>query len=207
MNGMAASDKIFCLLDLPEHKQEVSESFPLQHDIGCSGLRFSYEADRGILYGADLQFSQGSFTAMVDESGCGKSTIAAILTGRNKGYTGSITVGGMELGEINESSLLRNITYVSHQSYLFKGTVRDNLLMGKPSATDEERWAMLERVHLAGFLKAEQGMDTRPPEKAGNFSGGQDGGTGFSPPVYHANCGYGLFRRVWENELKKEVHR
>ena len=207
MNGMAASDKIFCLLDLPEHKQEVSESFPLQHDIGCSGLRFSYEADRGILHGADLQFSQGSFTALVDESGCGKSTIAAILTRRNKGYTGSITVGGVELGEINESSLLHNITYVSHQSYLFKGTVRDNLLMGKPSATDEERWAVLERVHLSGFLKAEQGMDTRPPEKAGNFSGGQDGGAGFSPPVYHANCGYGLFRQVWENELKKEVHR
>ena len=86
MNGMAASDKIFRLLDLPEHKQEVSESFPLQHDIVCSGLQFSYEPDREILHGVDLRFPQGSFTALVGESGCGKSTIAAILMGRNREY-------------------------------------------------------------------------------------------------------------------------
>ena len=173
MNGMAASDKIFRLLDLPEHKQEVSESFPLQHDIVCSGLRFSYEPDREILHGVDLRFPQGSFTALVGESGCGKSTAASILMGRNKGYTGSVTIGGVELREVNESSLLRNITYVSHQSYLFKGTVRDNLLMGKPSASDDELWAVLERVNLAGFLKAEQGLDTHLLEKAENLSGGQ----------------------------------
>ena len=79
MNGMAASDKIFRLLDLPEHKQKVSESFPMRHDAVCSNLRFSYESGREILHGVDLQFNQGSFTALVGESGCGKSTIAAIL--------------------------------------------------------------------------------------------------------------------------------
>ena len=93
--------------------------------------------------------------------------------GRNRGYTGSVTIGGVELREINESSLLRNITYVSHQSYLFKGTVRDNLLMGKLSATDDELWAVLDRVNLGGFLKAGQGLDTPLLEKAGNLSGGQ----------------------------------
>ena len=173
MNGMAASDKIFRLLDLPEHKQEVSESFPLRHDIVCSGLRFSYETGREILHGVDLRFPQGSFTALVGESGCGKSTIAAILMGRNRGYTGSVAIGGVELKDVNENSLLRNITYISHQSYLFKGTVRDNLQMGKPSATDDELWAVLERVNLAGFLKAEQGLDTPLLEKASNLSGGQ----------------------------------
>ena len=92
---------------------------------------------------------------------------------RDRGYTGSVSIGGVELREVNESSLLRNVTYVSHQSYLFKGTVRDNLLMGKLSATDDELWAVLERVNLAGFLKAEQGLDTPLLEKAGNLSGGQ----------------------------------
>ena len=82
-----------------------------------------------ILHGVDLQFNQGSFTALVGESGCGKSTIAAILMGRNKGYTGSAAIGGVELKDINENSLLQNITYIGHQSYLFKGTVRDNLMM------------------------------------------------------------------------------
>ena len=213
MNGMAASDKIFRLLDLPEHKQEVSESFPLQHDIVCSGLRFSYEPDREILHGVDLRFPQGSFTALVGESGCGKSTIAAILMGRNKGYTGSVTIGGVELREVNESSLLRNITYVSHQSYLFKGTVRDNLLMGKPSASDGELWAVLERVNLAGFLKAEQGLDTHLLEKAGNLSGGQCQRLALARALLHDSPVY-IFDEATsnidvesENDIMAEIHR
>ena len=212
MNGMAASDKIFRLLDLPEHKQEVSESFPLQHDIVCSNLRFSYEPDREILHGVGLQFPQGSFTALVGESGCGKSTIAAILMGRNKGYTGSVTMGGVELRKINESPLLRNITYVSHQSYLFKGTVRDNLLMGKPSATDDELWMVLKRVHLAGFLKAEQGLDTHLTEKAGNLSGGQCQRLALARALLHDSPVY-IFDEATsnidvesENDIMAEIH-
>ena len=213
MNGMAASDKIFRLLDLPEHKQKVSESFPLRHDIVCSGLQFSYEPDREILHGVDLRFPQGSFTALVGESGCGKSTIAAILMGRNKGYTGSVTIGGVELREVNESSLLRNITYVSHQSYLFKGTVRDNLLMGKPSATDDELWMVLERVNLAGFLKAEQGLDTPLLEKAGNLSGGQCQRLALARALLHNSPVY-IFDEATsnidvesENDIMAQIHR
>ena len=213
MNGMAASDKIFRLLDLPEHKQEVSESFPLQHDIVCSGLRFSYEPDREILHGVDLQFPQGSFTALVGESGCGKPTIAAILMGRNKGYAGSVTIGGVELKDVNENSLLRNITYVSHQSYLFKGTVRDNLLMGKPSAFDDELWAVLERVNLAGFLKAEQGLDTHLLEKATNLSGGQCQRLALARALLHDSPVY-IFDEATsnidvesENDIMAEIHR
>ena len=213
MNGMAASDKIFRLLDLPEHKQEVSESFPSQHDIVCSGLRFSYEPDREILHGVDLRFPQGSFTALVGESGCGKSTIAAILVGRNKGYTGSVTIGGVELREVNESSLLRNITYVSHQSYLFKGTVRDNLLMGKPSATDDELWAALEQVNLSAFLKAEQGLDTPLLEKASNLSGGQCQRLALARALLHDSPVY-IFDEATsnidvesENDIMAEIHK
>ena len=213
MNGMAASDKIFRLLDLPEHKQEVSESFPLQHDIVCSGLRFSYEPDREILHGVDLQFPQGSFTALVGESGCGKSTITAILMGRNRGYAGSVTIGGVELREVNESSLLRNVTYVSHQSYLFKGTVRDNLLMGRSGASDEELWAVLERVNLAGFLKAEQGLDTHLLEKASNLSGGQCQRLALARALLHDSPVY-IFDEATsnidvesENDIMAEIHR
>ena len=213
MNGMAASDKIFRLLDLPEHKQEVSESFPLQHDIVCSGLQFSYEPGREILHGVDLRFPQGSFTALVGESGCGKSTAASILMGRNKGYTGSVTIGGVELREVNESSLLRNITYVSHQSYLFKGTVRDNLLMGKPSASDDELWAVLKRVNLAGFLKAEQGLDTPLLEKASNLSGGQCQRLALARALLHDSPVY-IFDEATsnidvesENDIMAEIHR
>ena len=172
MNGMAASDKIFRLLDLPEPKQKAA-IVPEDCSIACKGLRFSYEADREILHGVDMVFPKGSFTAIVGESGCGKSTIAAILMGRNKGYTGKITVGGTALSEISEESLMQNVTYISHQSYLFKGTVRDNLLMACPDAGEDALWQVLEQVNLADFLRNEQGLDTVLNEKGSNLSGGQ----------------------------------
>ena len=157
MNGMAASDKIFRLLDLSE-PTHGGVSCPAG-DIVCRGLRFSYEPEREILHGVDLTIPQGKFVSLVGESGCGKSTISALLMGRNKGYTGSMTVGGAELRDIEEASLMRRITYVSHQSYLFKGTVRDNLLMGKPGASDDELWSALTQVNLADFLRGEAGLD------------------------------------------------
>lgn len=172
MNGMAASDKIFRLLDLPE-AEEKTEAVPEDCTIVCSGLCFSYEEDREILHGIDMTFPVGSFTSIVGESGCGKSTISAILMGRNKGYTGSVTIGGKELTDLSEASLMEHLTYISHQSYLFKGTVRDNLLMGCPCAGDEQLWAVLERVKLGDFLRSEKGLDTLLAEKAANLSGGQ----------------------------------
>ncbi len=212
MNGMAASDKIFRLLDLEETRPEVTESFSAQHTINCSGLSFSYEPDREILHDVDLTFPQGSFTALVGESGCGKSTLAAILMGRNRGYTGTVSVGGVPLSSIQEESLLRNITYISHQSYLFKGTVRDNLLMGKPAASDEELWAVLSRVNLAAFLKAEQGLDTRLLEKASNLSGGQCQRLALARALLHDSPVY-IFDEATsnidvesENDIMGEIH-
>lgn len=172
MNGMAASDKIFRLLDLPE-PEEKTATVPADCSVDCKGLRFGYDADREILHGVDMMFPKGSFTAIVGESGCGKSTIAAILMGRKKGFSGSVTVGGVPLCEISEASLMENLTYISHQSYLFKGTVRDNLRMACPNAGEDTLWQVLERVNLAQFLKSEKGLDTVLKEKAGNLSGGQ----------------------------------
>ena len=171
MNGMAASDKIFRLLDLPEPAHGGVDC--PAGDIVCRDLHFSYEPEREILHGVDLTIPQGKFASLVGESGCGKSTISALLMGRNKGYTGSMTVGGAELRDIEEASLMRRITYVSHQSYLFKGTVRDNLLMGKPGASDDELWSALTQVNLADFLRGEAGLDTLLSERGENLSGGQ----------------------------------
>ena len=170
MNGMAAGQKIFRLLDLPEAEEKADCP---KGDIVCRDLHFSYDNDREILSGVNMTFKRGAFTAIVGESGCGKSTISAILTGRNKGYGGSVSVGETELSEIREADLMENITYISHQSYLFKGTVRDNLLMGKPDASDSELWEVLERVNLADFVRNEKGLDTGLSEKASNLSGGQ----------------------------------
>lgn len=172
MNGMAASDKIFRFLELPEAPKKAAE-FPKNAEIVCENLRFSYEADREILKGIDLRIPRGRFVAIAGESGCGKSTVASILMGRNRGYKGTIRIGDIELSDIAESSLMQNITYISHNSYLFKGTIRENLLMGNPNATEDEMWAVLEQTNLAAFLRNEEGLDTKLAEKASNLSGGQ----------------------------------
>ena len=173
MNGMASSDKIFKLLDLPEDNNENGKECPKDGDIVCKNLAFSYDDDREILHGIDMAFKSGSFTAVVGESGCGKSTTAGIIMGHMKNYTGNVTIGGNSLSQISEASLMKHITYVGHNSYLFKGTVRQNLLMGSPDTKDDKLWEVLKEVNLADFLKGEDGLDTKLLEKASNFSGGQ----------------------------------
>lgn len=173
MNGMAASDKIFALLDLPEPKEKEIELGKEPMTIQLEGVQFAYEKERDILEGVTVELSGGSFTSLVGTSGCGKSTIAGILMGRNKGYRGNITIQGQELSEVSEKSLMDHITLVSHNSYLFKGTVRENLKMGKAGASEEEMCAVLEKVNLLGFLQEQQGLDTPILERGINFSGGQ----------------------------------
>lgn len=244
MNGMAASDKIFKLLDLPEEELAKTVIEPSHDDmtanesavceegtaekleqninntkkkfikeIECKNLHFSYEENREILHGVSMSFPKGSFTSIVGESGCGKSTIAAILMGRNKGYTGSVYIGEKELSGIAEESIMKHITYISHQSYLFKGTVRDNLLMGKPNATDNEMWEALERVNLADFLKGENGLNTVLQEKGSNLSGGQCQRLALARALLHDSEVY-IFDEATsnidvesENDIMAEVYR
>ena len=126
--------------------------------------------------GVSIEVPAGKIIGIVGESGCGKSTLASIFTGKNRNYQGKVLLGGVQgvpLSEISEESLLEQITYVGHAGYLFKGTVRENLLLAKPDGTDEEFWQVLEQMKLADFLRSEQGLDTMLAEKGSNFSGGQ----------------------------------
>ena len=210
MNGMAASDKIFRLLDLPEPAQG---GLPCpEGNIVCRGLHFSYEPEREILHGVDLTIPQGRFVSLVGESGCGKSTVSALLMGRSKGYAGSLTIGGAELRDIDEASLMRHITYVSHQSYLFKGTVRDNLLMGRPVAGDDALWQALDQVNLADFLKGEKGLDTPLTERGENLSGGQRQRLALARALLHDSPVY-IFDEATsnidvesENDIMAQIH-
>ena len=172
MNGMAAADKLFALLDLPD-AQTGSRAFPNDCTMVCKGLHFGYEADREILKGIDFSVRPGDFAALVGESGCGKSTLAAILMGRIRGFQGELTIGGIPILDIEEEALAANITYVGHQSYLFRGTIRDTLKMGNAEATDTDFWRVLEQVKQADFLREQQGLDTQLEENGVNFSGGQ----------------------------------
>ncbi|MBQ7294739.1 MAG: ABC transporter ATP-binding protein/permease [Clostridia bacterium] len=212
MNGMAASDKIFRLIDL-EESEAPSEEIPLvSKDIAINNLTFSYTEDREILHGISMRFPENSFTAIVGESGCGKSTVASILMGRNKNYGGSVTLGYVELSDIKEEALMKHITYIGHNSYLFKGTVRDNLLMGNPFASDNELWSVLEKVKLASFLKSEKGLDTELKEKGSNFSGGQCQRLALARAILHSSPIY-IFDEATsnidvesENDIMELIH-
>ena len=173
MNGMAASDKIFKILDLPEPQAEEKTLPDGALDVTLKDVHFSYEEDREILKGINLNLPAGSFVSLVGESGCGKSTIAGMLAAKNRGYSGEITIGGVPLNEVNETNLMQRVVLVRHNSYLFKGTVEENLKMAKPDATKEEMEAVLQKVNLLGFLQTQDGLQTQLLEKASNLSGGQ----------------------------------
>ena len=174
MNGMAASGKIFRLLELKEEPQEKKQKIPdTEALIRLDEVCFSYDPGREILHDISMELKPGSFTAIVGESGSGKSTLASVLTGQNKKRKGMLTIGGVDFDDISEESRMRHITYVSHSSYLFGGTVRDNLLMAKPDASEKELWQVLEQTKLSDFLKSEQGLDTVLTAQASNLSGGQ----------------------------------
>lgn len=177
MNGMAASEKIFEFLDIKEKdksgKKTAQGKSGESSDIRMEAVDFSYDETRKILKGVDMVFPEGSFTGIVGESGAGKSTIGAILSGKRSHYNGTVNIGGVDLGRICEDELMKNVTYISHNSYLFKGTVRENLQMGRPSATEEAMWQVMACMQLDQFFKEQEGLDTRLLEMASNLSGGQ----------------------------------
>ncbi len=172
MNGMAASDQIFRVLDLKED-EKVKKSIDKKYDIELRSVEFGYTKNRKILKNVNIDIPEKGFIAIAGESGCGKSTIASLIMGIEKGYEGSIKIGGIELYEISEKSIMENITLVKHDSYIFKGTVRENLLVANSLATEEEMNRVLKQVNMYEFLKSRDGLDTEVKEQATNFSGGQ----------------------------------
>lgn len=172
MNGMAASKKIFHILDM-ETPEKGGEELGSDMTIAVENLCFAYEAERPVLQDISITVPEGAFVSIVGESGSGKSTLAGILMGEATGYTGSVRIGGIPLARVAEHALMNSITRVQHNSPLFRGSVRENLLIARRDADDETLWQALERVKLASFLKTQAGLDTPVQEGASNLSGGQ----------------------------------
>lgn len=174
MNGMAASDKIFKFLKLDEPADRIGIIEEIG-EISLNDVHFSYDESREILHGISMNIPEKSFVGIVGESGCGKSTVASLLMERNTPTSGTLTLNGRDMSEIAEDDLMENFTYISHAPYFFKGTVRENLLLGVPcfAAEDSVLWEVLDRCNLSAFLKSENGLDTILLENAGNLSGGQ----------------------------------
>ena len=172
MNGMAASDKMFRLLDIPinscNDSCDISDS-----KITINDLSFGYDDSRKVLNHISLSINPHEFIGIIGESGCGKSTLANLLSGKLTGYQGSLTFGDVEVNKANPKSLNEMILYIGNNAMLFKGSVRDNLLMANAAANDETLNNALKQVNLYNFLQTENGLDTQVNEKGSNFSGGQ----------------------------------
>lgn len=188
MNGMAASDKIFKFLNLKEPAEKTEDC--ISGEIRLFDVHFAYDESREILHGINMNIPERSFVGIVGESGCGKSTIASLLMGRNTINSGDLTIAGKNINAISETSLMRTMTYISHNSTFFKGTVRENLLLGDPNADDTELWRVLDSCNLSEFLKSENGLDTQLLENAGNLSGGQKQRLALARAILHDSAVY-----------------
>ncbi len=176
MNGMAASDKLFRLLDIEKPQAENTlEEMPVTSAKGLffNEVSFSYDSDREILKKVSVEVPKGSFIALVGKSGCGKSTAAALAMGFRKDYQGNISLDGTSIKKMPEEELMKKVSYLNHNSYIFKGTVRDNLLVGNKQSSDEKIEAALKQVNLYAFVMENGGLNMKIQEKGGNLSGGQ----------------------------------
>ena len=173
MNGMAASDKMKSLFDIEEGAAKNVEFPKGETALTLANVDFSYDGKREILRDISMDIQPKNFVCLVGESGCGKSTIASLITGVKEGYKGNIRYGTAELKDISEKGIMEYVTLVNHNAYLFKGTVRDNLKMANDKATDEQMIEALKTANIYEFLQNENGLDTRISEQGQNLSGGQ----------------------------------
>ncbi|MDE7095271.1 MAG: ABC transporter ATP-binding protein/permease, partial [Anaeroplasmataceae bacterium] len=171
MNGASAGKKIITLLNTPDTiwgEEEVSgKTIELKH------VTFSYDDKRDVLKNIDIIFPEEKMTAIVGESGCGKSTIVNLLVGALRPKTGSVQVGDLPLETLSRESYYSHLAVVSYNTYIFNQTVRENFLLANPTTTDEEILEALEKVNLLEFIKENGGLDKVITEDANNISGGQ----------------------------------
>ena len=171
--GMAAAERMYRIIDAPEPARGTQAVTRTSVGIECRNVSYSYDGTRTVLQDADFTARPGGFVGITGASGSGKSTLAGILTGANRSYTGSVEIGGIDLGDISAESLRDTVTYVGFRSFLFAGTVRSNLLMARPGASDDELWEALSRCRIDDFVRRSGGLDAPVSAEGTNLSGGQ----------------------------------
>ncbi|MEG0352087.1 MAG: ABC transporter ATP-binding protein/permease [Cellulosilyticaceae bacterium] len=174
MNGMTASERIFKLLDAKEKVDgNDQESFWLG-DMTLENIDFAYESDRQILKNVNMTIKPLGLTAIVGESGSGKSTVAALMMKSYQPQKGAIKWDGVPLSTIGYDTIYNTLNLVSTNSYIFNGTLKDNLIMGNEKATEEEIRGALECARLTEFVRSlKEGLQTPVGEGGSLLSGGQ----------------------------------
>lgn len=171
MNGASAGHKILEILQAKE--PEWGDGDIDDTTAQLRGVAFSYDGKRDVLKDVTMSFPRVGMTAIVGESGCGKSTVVNLLSGAYRPSEGEVLAGGKKLSEISRAGWYSHLAIVSYNSYIFNESVRDNFKLARPEVSDEEIYAALEQVRLAEFVKSGGGLDKVIAEDGGNISGGQ----------------------------------
>ena len=204
MNGNAAADKILNCLIRKNRKKAVLKKqkdrpFVLKISV------FVYTGETGIKR-SQLFNQRTGITALVGTSGCGKSTITSLLMKENRPQSGVITLGGEVLSDFTTEGLMKKITRITHDSYIFKGTVRENLAMGCETASEPEMREALGQVDLLGFVEENGGLDMEILEKGANLSGGQKQRLALARALLHDSPVYILMKplptSMWKAKIK-----
>ena len=177
MNGMAASDRIFSILDAKEREKDIDTSIS---DLGnnievkLEDVTFSYDGEREVLKNINMNITKGGMTAIVGESGSGKSTIASIILNNFEVNKGKVLVNFKNIENIESNLIYENIGLISTNSYIFNGTILDNLLVAKKDATNDEINNALKLARLYDFVEGlKNKLNTNVGEGGNALSGGQ----------------------------------
>lgn len=176
-NALVCAERIFALIEEPTEEPDASDACVLDHAEGivqANAVAFSYVADRPLIKCLDLDVKSGERVAIVGPTGCGKTTLINLLMRFYDVNAGSISVDGTDIRNITRHSLRRNYGMVLQETWLKEGTIRDNIVMGKPDAMEEEIIAAAKAAHSHGFItRLPNGYDTVIGEDGGSLSQGQ----------------------------------
>ncbi len=176
-NALVCAERIFALIEEPAEEPDAADARVLEHAEGivrANAVAFSYVADRPLIKCLELDVKSGERVAIVGPTGCGKTTLINLLMRFYDVNAGSISIDGTDIRNITRHSLRRNYGMVLQETWLKEGTIRDNIIMGKPDATEEEIIAAAKAAHSHGFItRLPDGYDTVIGEDGGSLSQGQ----------------------------------
>ena len=170
-------DRVFEILDIePEVKNapDAIEMPPFRNEIRFEGVSFAYESDRPVLKDVSFSVASGSITAIVGPTGCGKSTLVNMLTRLFDPDSGSVSIDGVDIRQIDIESLHANVSIALQENVLFGISVRDNIRYVVPEATDEEVMAAAHVACVDEYIASlPEGLDTVLGDRGGKLSTGQ----------------------------------
>lgn len=173
MNGNAAATKIFDFLDIEIKTGDTQKVDKTIMDIQLNHVNYSYDKEKTVVKDISLSMKDKGSFGIVGESGSGKSTLSGLIAKNLTDFEGKIKIAGQDILHIDHNDLMDYITIVDHQAFLFKGSIRSNLLYGNPKADDAMMYNALKLVNLYDFVMSQDGLNTKVSEKASNLSGGQ----------------------------------